>query len=306
MIVRPVANGFRAAFRRPGLVLLVWAWYTTLALVVTLPAWSRLRAATAARPETDVLLHGLQLGTLIELLQQETAVVPTLVATVMALACVALLSNAFVSGGILEVLLAGDEHPLLHRFFRGAGHFLSRSLRLLVLACVTAFVVCGLVTFGMVTALRPLANGSERGLVLSNLLLAVLVGFAAGVVFLALDYARVVLVREDGRGMLRAWLRGLRFVLVHPLATGVVGFGFFGLVLVLAALGAWLPTLIGAASWPAILTAAVIQQVCVGAWIALRIAQLAAQADLYDLATPVPAPEPEPAPAPPVLEHAEV
>ena len=76
MLFRAITGGVKAAARRPGLVLLLWAWHTVLALVVTLPAWSRIRAASELAPETDVLLRGVQLGTLIELLQREAASCP--------------------------------------------------------------------------------------------------------------------------------------------------------------------------------------------------------------------------------------
>jgi hypothetical protein len=299
MLVRAIAGGFRSALRRPGLVLLLWAWHTVLALVVTLPAWSRMHSATALAPETDVLLRGVQLGTLIELLQQEGAVVPTLVMTMMALAGVTLLSNAFVAGGILEVLVADDARPLLHRFFRGAGHFFFRSLRLLVTATVAFVLVGGLVAAALSAALRPLSSGGwEPGALLAGLLVSAVVGAVAGLAFVSLDYARVRLVTGDGRRMLRNWLGALRFVLGRPLATGVIGFGLFGLVLATMALAAWLPLRLGATNWVAIATASILQQLVVAAWIAVRVWQLASEAEFYRLAMPPPAPEPAGAPLP--------
>ncbi|RPJ75091.1 MAG: hypothetical protein EHM24_04905 [Acidobacteria bacterium] len=297
MFFRAITGGFKAAARRPGLVLLLWAWHTVLALVVTLPAWAGIRTASEMLPETDVLLRGVQLGTLIELLQRDAGVVPMLLATVAALVGVSLLSNAFLAGGMLEVLLAGDDRRLLHRFFRGAGHFFFRSLALLAIAALFVVVVGGLAAAALSAALRPLAaGGSEAGGFLSGVLTLGVLALVAGVFMLALDYARVVLVIGDRRGAVRTWFRALRFVLVHPVATGAIGILFAILVLTTLWLAAWLPLQLGATEWRAILTAVAVQQLLILARIGVRVSQIAAQAHLYELATPTPVPEPAAAP----------
>jgi len=299
MFFRSIAGGFRSALRRPGLVLLLWAWHTVLALVVTLPAWSRIRASSELLPETDVLLRGVQVGTLIELLQREAAVLPMLVATILGLVGVSVLSNAFLAAGTLEVLLAGDDRRLLHRFFRGAGHFFSRSLALLAIASLSVMVVGGLSAAALSAALRPLgAGGSEVGGFVAGLVTLGVLALVAGVFLLALDYARVVLVIGDTPGAVRTWFRALRFVLVHPVATGGIGILFAILVLTTLSLAAWLPLQLGATEWWAILSAVAVQQLLVLARVGVRVSQIAAQADLYQLATPTPVPEPAAAPLP--------
>ena len=306
MIPRVIVGGIRAALRRPGLVLLLWAWHTALALVVTLPFWSRLRAATATSPETDALMGGLQLGTLLELLQQHGAVVPALVATALALAGVALLSNAFLAGGILEVLVtSADERPLLHRFFRGAGHFFFRSLRLLAVTLVVFAVLAGLAAAGLSAALRPLTSGGwEPGSLLSGAVVLAAVAAIGGACLLTLDYARVVLVIGDRRKMIATWFRAARFVLAHPLVTGIIGVVFGGLVLATLALGAWAGSRIGGLGWGAIATALVVQQALVFARVAARVAQLAAESDVCRLVLPAALLEPIPAPPPEPLAPA--
>ena len=118
----------------------------------------------------------------------------------------------------------------------------------------------------------------------------------AGVFLLALDYARVVLVTGDRPGAVRTWFLALRFVLVHPIATGGIGVLFAILVLTTLSLAAWLPLQLGAIQWWAIVTAAALQQLLVLARVGVRVSQLAAQAHLYQLATPTPAPVPAAAP----------
>ena len=39
MFFRAIAGGFKLAARRPGLLMLLWAWHTCLALVAVLPFW---------------------------------------------------------------------------------------------------------------------------------------------------------------------------------------------------------------------------------------------------------------------------
>ena len=297
MFFRAIAGGFRMAARRPGLVLLLWAWHTGLALVAVLPFWSWVRSATALSPDTDVLLSGIQVGTLIELLQQHGTALPTLVLTVFALAALTMLSNAFVAGGTLEVLLgAGDERPLLHRFFRGAGHFFFRSLRLLALVTLVCVFVAGLATAAISAVLRPLtANGWEPGTAVAGMLTLAAIGVIVGLCLLSLDYARVLAVAGDRRQMVRTWLAGVRFMLGQPVTVAAIGLLFAFLVLGALALGAWLPLPLGATAWGAIVAALLLQQVLLMLRVGARVWQLASEVDLYRLSTP---PEPVAPPAP--------
>src|SRR5512133_49432 len=163
MIRRALARGVKDATRRPGLVALLWAWNLALAAVVMLPFWAWIFRASSVSPVTDVMLDGLDVGVLTSMIVADPSASLTLFAAAVSLALLALVSGAFLSGGILEVVTGeGDARPLAHRFFRGAGHFFGRFLRLLVLAGVTALPILALVSVVLSAATKPLSDsGSE-------------------------------------------------------------------------------------------------------------------------------------------------
>ena len=280
MIARALSDGFRAATRRPALVALLWAWHLLLALVATLPFWAWVWGASGLAPETDVMLDGLDLGVLVHLLANNAAAVPAVFAAAAAVVLLSLLSGAFVSGGVLVVVLnRGAGEPLLRRFFSGAGHYFGRFVRLLVIAGITTAVVVALVSAMLTAAAGPLTEtGSEPASLWTFLLVQAGAALALGFFLLALDYARALTVLTETRGMLRAWLRGLGFVLRHlPGATLIGVLAAIG-VLATIALALWHDIAYSARTWGVIVGAIVLHQVLLFLRTAIRVGQVAAQA----------------------------
>ena len=134
---------------------------------------------------------------------------------------IALIANAFLSVGALDVLVdarrAGvsgpppDARRLLHRFFRGGGRFFLRSLGVLVIGLIVAAVAVGVGAAGVGAAVRPLDDAMSVWAAWTHLLLpvvvvGVLVVFFCGIV---VDLARIELVRSDRRNPIAAYWRGL-------------------------------------------------------------------------------------------------
>lgn len=111
MVGTSIAHGFRAARREWRLALLLWVLGLLMALAVTGPVFSWWRGATAYSPEANRMLGGLDLGVLTELVVGQRGGWPLLVGTMLAAALVARIGQAFVLGGIIEVL-RGEREPL--------------------------------------------------------------------------------------------------------------------------------------------------------------------------------------------------
>jgi len=302
MIGRALAEGLRSATRRPGLVALLWAWNLALALIVALPFWTWISAVSANAPATDVLLDGADLGVIMQLVLADSRIVPALMAAVAGLALVSLLSGAFLSGGILEVVLSdGDGQPLLLRFFRGAGHFFGRFLRLLVIAGITAVPVTAAVSAAVGAATRRLtAGGWEPATLWAMAVVLACVGLTVGFFVLALDYARVMTVLSDSRSMFRIWWRALRFVVRRTPGVASIGLVAGGGVLAAFAVTTAFDVAYSARTAGVIAGAIVLHQAMALARTAVRVGQVSAQG-LYCkglLPEPVPVPVPVPLPAP--------
>ena len=91
-------------------------------------------------------------------------------------------------------------------------------------------------------------------------------------VLVALDLARIRLVREDGRGVARAFVSGLRLVLRHPLAAGGLWIGNALLLAAVAAAYLGLLQVLRADGWAGIALLALAQQVVMLTRAGLRVA----------------------------------
>jgi hypothetical protein len=293
MFARSARGGLVAAWRRPGLTLVFWVWSLLLAGVVAYPVYCWLGQLTSYSLDADRLLTGLSVDVLTELTQYDrSSVWGMLWAGVLAVGFVALVGNAFFAGGIIDVLLTGEERrPFLHRFFRGAGRFFWRYLKLLVLAGVTIVIVGGAGYAAVAAAVSRLRDSASE---LLGLVASVLPLIVAGVVvawsILSLDYARIAVARDDTRRTFRAWTAALRLVGRHLLSTC----GLALVMVVLLGLAA-LVLLVPAGSLPTVTSVQILRMfalqqafIIVRTW--LRVGLLAGEVDLYQRLVPAPAP----------------
>jgi hypothetical protein len=280
MIGRALGEGIRSATRRPGLVATLWAWNLALTLLAAVPFWAWVSTVSSVSPATDVFLDGLNIGLIAHLVAAEPDALSMTVVMVAILALTSVLSGAFLSGGILEVVTTEpDGRRLLQRFFGGAGRFFGRFVRLLAFAGLTLGVVMAIVATALGAATRALASGGhEPRALLATVILQAALGLTLGFFVLALDYARVLTVLADSRSMLRTWWRGLVFVVRHLPGAAAIGLlaaaGVLGAMAVTAAFDAAYT----ARTWGVIFGAIAVQQAMVAVRTAVRVGQVSAQA----------------------------
>jgi len=308
MIGTATREGLAAARRNPRLAATLWLLNLALALAAGVPGWLALRSAIADRPEADPLRHGFDLGVLIDLVEMRPGLLGGLFLSAIGVAFLGLLVGAAATGGALEVLTSRDQRPFAHQFGRGAGRFFVRFVRAGLLAGLAAAVVAGLVAgplLALSTRLRR-ESGSELATNAAWTAAVLLGGLVVLLVLLALDAARVRIVREDARRVLPLLRSGFAVVLGHP----VKWLGTWGVnaLLGLAALALYLAfrNAVPAGTGPLVLVLFVAQQafVLVRAW--LRVALLGSEIALVErlrplLAAPAPSQpveEPPPGPAP--------
>jgi len=290
MVLTCSRNGLLAAWRRPGLAVLLWAWSVLLALPLTFPAWTWLQGGTARTPDADLLLDRFSFGAMGDLLRTDPSL-NLLVPAFLATALVAVVGQALTGGGLIEVLTSDDARSFLHRFFRGAGHFFWRFLR----AGIYAWLLFGIASAIFTVAFRPVSRALEEmdwepawylGLAARLLILALLALF----VTLAFDYARIRMAREDSRRALRSFFSSLWFVARRPKAT-------FGVWLVVAVLTAAVFAvylafceIVPAVSWATILLALAVQQATILVRAGLRVALIASEIAIWTRMAPAPEP----------------
>ena len=311
MISHAIGYGLGTAARRPRLALTLWVWNLAIAAVVTFPVWRWWSDAFGNAPATDSLLNRLDFAVLTDLTHyNRTSVWSVARSGLTAGVFVALLTNALLVGGVLEILLTDDSRSFMHRFFRGAGHFFWRFLRMLAMSVVAGLIALTAVGAVLGLILRPLSESAwEPGWVLAAIFQLVVLGIVGLWFYLALDYARIRVALDDSRGTLRAWAGSLGFVCRRVFGTYVITI-VIALFLVAAA-GLYVGYCAGvpAGTRATIVLMLVVQQVFMIARSGLRVAHLGAEVDYYRQiramapigVAPAAAAEPaapEPAPAP--------
>jgi hypothetical protein len=299
MIATATREGLAAARRTPRLAVTLWLANLALALSAGVPGWLALRSAIGGLPGADALRDGFRFGVLFDLVEMRPGLLGGLFLTAAGVACLGLLVGAAATGGALEVLSSRDDRPFAHRFGRGAGRFFARFLRAGLLAGVLALVAAALVAAPLMAVGGRMRreSGAEVASQLVSLGALLLAGLVVLLVLLALDAARIRIVREDARRVLPLLRSGLAVVLGHPvkwLATWAVN----------AALGALALALylvfrheVPAGTGPLVVAMALAQQVFVLARAWLRVALLGSERALVERLRPLPVPAPLPAEA---------
>lgn len=299
-----VRSGLAAAWRRPLLVAALWLLNLFVALAFGLPGWLALHGALAPLPEADVLAQGVSLSLLADLAELHPGLLPGLFLAGLGAALFGLLGGAALTGGVLEVLTSADQRPLGHRLGRGAGRYFWRFVRAGLMTAVPAVLLAALVG-GPLMALSGRLR-SESDAEVAARLLAAAAPLAAGLVvlvfLLALDAARVRIVRDDERRVFAALRAGLGLVLRHPALW--LGAWAANLALFLVVLGAYLAASgsLRAPGVAGLLGLVALQQAFVLARSWLRVALLGSELALVERLQPRPpaaAPAPPPAPPPP-------
>ena len=299
MILDATREGLGALRRAPRLAVVLWLVNLALALAAGVPGFLALRSAIGLLPGADALGDGFSVGILVDLLELRPGLLGGLFLSALGVAGLGLLAGAAATGGALEVLMSRDGRPFAHRFGRGAGRFFARFLRAGLLASLAGALAAALLA-GPLLAVggRMRRESGQEALALLVSLGGVAVATLVVVLsLLALDAARIRIVREDARRVLPLLRSGFAVVLGHPLKwLGTWGVNALLVALALALYVAF-RNAVPAGTLPLVLLMVVAQQAFVLARSGLRVALLGSEIALLERLRPTP-----PAPAPPAPE----
>ena len=276
-----VLSSFKATVRNYRLVLLIWAGYAALAAVAVAPALHWWRGAFDYSIEAATLLRQFNLAVVGDLTKYDyVGAFGLLTSTATAALALSIVASSFVVGGTLNVISgARTSRGVMDRFFSGGSRFFWRFIRLMFVGGTCLVLAGGLLMLALVAIESPFSrNTSEQGVYLWLVFNLAALAIACALFLLALDYARIEVVIDDTRGMVKAYLRALGFVLRHAAST-------YGMALaVLAPLTAVVLGYVAyetvapvASTWGAIVLLVLIQQATLLARVGLRVSLLDAE-----------------------------
>ncbi len=213
-VAAATGQGLRRALATPKLALILWLLKATLAALAVAPSWLTLRSAIARLPEADPLRSGLPVGVLADLAELHPDLLSGFLHSALVAAVVAVPVSLAAAGGALHVLAGPSDASFGERFGLGALRFFGPFLRLGLLAAPVAALAGGLLAAPFLLLLR---SAGQSALEEARLAAVAAGGLGVLLVMLAVDAARVRLVRDGARHAWPALVGGLRSVGRRPL-----------------------------------------------------------------------------------------
>lgn len=189
---------------------------------------------------------------------------------------------ALMLGGVIDRYARAQVRPTLRRFFANGARFFFRFVRLTLISGAL-YVLVYLLSRRLFKGLDEWTRETTSELVVFYYSLVVwgLVAFLLTLIHMSFGYAKIATVIEDRRSMFVAALRGIGFVLFHPLKT--IGL-YYGLLLVsvfLLALYSVVAPGVDQSTIPSIVVAFGVAQLFLLAKLLLRLTFIAGQTALY-------------------------
>ncbi len=226
-----------------------------------------------------IIGHGALLNNLEALAEMRLFALPPIL---LALGILYLIFRTVLAGGILSVFNQKRPAFSLKKFTEGAAAYFSRFLGLMLFSWLF-FGAIGLLHFGFRRVLRDISQNaiSEIEPFLFGLLFSFLSIFLLLFVQMAFDYARIKIVVDGRRNVLKTAFEAFGFVFRHPFSTLALYYLIVILHLGAAVIYVLLKGLIPQVNLPLVLGAFLLQQLFVFALLWLRCLFYSSQLELY-------------------------
>ncbi len=288
-IVRAFSSGLRRASTEPKMILVLYFANLLMALPVAMAFRAVLASGFGSSMTPSTLLGSLDFTTWQDFLTVHRDELSAVFRQISWIVMLSMLVNAFLAGGILTVLKDSRGKFTASSFFGGCGAYLGRFLRLFLLFVIVLLLV-GLLVGGIVgflgQALTDNAN-SEITYIWVQCAMAILFMIPVMLVMMIADYAKVSVVLNDERSMLKSAWKATTFVFRNIFKT----FGL-ELLLVLVAILLFVVYLlidlsIGMTSDLTIVLMSVIQQLFIASRAWVKVMFFEGELSLYESLQPV-------------------
>ncbi len=190
--------------------------------------------------------------------------------------------HTFLAGGILSIF-SQDARFTFKEFIHGAGSHFLRFFGLMLLSWIFIIAIGGLLRNVLISILSDISSNSfsEVTPFFISLGISALTFILLLFIQMVFDYARIKVVLEESRNILKSTLEALAFVLKYPFST----FGLFYLIFLfqvaVTVIYILLKEIIPQSNFPWVLAAFIIQQLFIFAVIWIRCLLYSSQMQLY-------------------------
>ena len=307
-ILQTWSSGFRRGLAEPKMVVLLYVLNFLLAVPLALACRAVLSDGLGSSMAPSNLMQGLDFTVWQDFSNIHGEELSAVIGELSWVLLLSMLLSTFLSGGILSELRAERKNFSASSFFAGCGTFFFRFFRLFLffglLLFVTAVVLMGILG-AAVGALTENAT-SEITAVWVQVIAAVIFFVPVALIMMIADYAKVSVVVNDDRSMVKTAWRAAKFVFGRLLRTFGLEVLMLLVPLVLFAVYLMLDLAIGMTTGTTIIVMFVIQQLFLLSRALTKVFFLAGELAFYRSLQPVALPVVERDTRPPEMEEAHV
>lgn len=228
----------------------------------------------------SIIGKGAILNNLQSLVKMEYFVIPSVI---LALGVLYIIFHTFLSGGILSTFNQDALKFSMKGFAKGAGSYFFRFFILTLISWIFFIVLFNLLTRGFKPIMEKISDNSltEVTPFYLNLLFSTIILFLLLFIQMVFDYARIKIVLEDSRDILKSALEAFGFVLKHPLSTLGLYYLIFLINIAVTIIYISIKGFIPQSSFPTVFIVFLLQQVFIFSVIWLRCCLYSSQMELY-------------------------
>jgi hypothetical protein len=213
-IVKIFGQGLATAAQKGRLLAFLWPAYLLFALFVVAPFYFLLQNQFSRSLLGEKLFAGVDLLWIGDLVYKYQEMPPLFIGWLLGTSLLFLVLLAFLNGGIIGRIAAGEEKVTLRGFFGDCGRYFGRFFRVFLLSLVAYFLVLGILGRFVSIPFRVWSKGASTQwttLISSSLRLLVFL-LLFSIVKMFFDYVKVSLVADDSRKAVGATLRNFGFL----------------------------------------------------------------------------------------------
>jgi len=213
-IVGIFGQGLQTTARKARLFAFLWVIYLLFALLVVAPFYFLLQSQFSRSLLGGRLLAGADLLWIGDLVYRYQEIPPLVLGWLIGTALLFLVLSAFLNGGVIGRIAAGEERATLSSFFGDCGRYFGRLFRVCLLSLVGYALIFGVLGRVISVPFRAWSEGARNEwttLTSSSLRLFVFL-LLFSIVKMFFDYVKVRLVVEDSRKAVRATGRNFGFL----------------------------------------------------------------------------------------------
>jgi len=213
-IIRIFGQGLTTTLRKGRLLAFLWPVYLLFALVVVAPFYFLLQSQFSRSLLGEKLLAGVDLLWIGDLVYRYQDMPPLVIGWILGTSLLFLVLLAFLNGGVIGRIAAGEEKVTFQNFFGDCGRYFGRLFRVFLLSLVGYFLILGILGRFVSIPFRVWSKGASTEwttLISSSLRLLVFL-LLFSIVKMFFDYVKVALIVGDSRKAFRMTRRNFGFL----------------------------------------------------------------------------------------------